>query len=62
VLNDLIYRDRIDSSRALSPLRAAEDALVLDTSGMSVEEAVAAALHLIEQVACGQTGSAHGRD
>ncbi len=62
VLSDLIHRDRIDSSRALSPLRAAEDAVVLDTSGMSVDEAVAAALHLIEQVACGQTGDGNGRD
>ena len=33
-------RDRIDSSREASPLRQADDALVLDTTGLSVEQVV----------------------
>ena len=33
-------RDHIDSSREVSPLRQAEDALVLDTTSMSVERVV----------------------
>ena len=32
VLNNLMERDRIDSSRAVSPLRQADDAVVLDLS------------------------------
>jgi cytidylate kinase len=33
-------RDQIDSSRAASPLRAADDALVIDTTGRQVDEIV----------------------
>jgi cytidylate kinase len=33
-------RDRLDSARAVSPLKAADDALVIDTTGRSVEEVV----------------------
>lgn len=33
-------RDRLDSARAVSPLRVAEDALVIDTTGRSVESIV----------------------
>jgi cytidylate kinase len=33
-------RDRLDSSRAVSPLKAADDAMVIDTTGRSVEEVV----------------------
>lgn len=34
-------RDRNDASRAISPLRRAEDAVLVDTSDMSIEEVVA---------------------
>ncbi|GAB5519248.1 MAG: (d)CMP kinase [Rhodothermales bacterium] len=40
VLADLIERDRKDSSRAIAPLKQAEDAILLDTSGMSFEDQV----------------------
>ncbi|MCA8878908.1 MAG: (d)CMP kinase [Rhodobacteraceae bacterium] len=43
VLEDLRARDRRDSERAASPLKPAEDALVLDTTRMSIDEAVEAA-------------------
>ncbi len=43
VLEDVLQRDSRDMGRADAPLRPAEDALILDTSTMSVEEAVAAA-------------------
>jgi cytidylate kinase len=33
-------RDHADSSRQASPLRQAEDALALDTTGMSVDQVV----------------------
>jgi cytidylate kinase len=38
VLNNIIQRDRIDSTREVSPLRRADDAVLLDNSHMSVEE------------------------
>ena len=44
VLADLQTRDARDSARATAPLKAAEDAIVLDTSAMSIDEAVAAAV------------------
>jgi cytidylate kinase len=40
VTADLDRRDTIDSTRADSPLAAAEDALILDTSEMTFEEVV----------------------
>lgn len=38
VLNNLSERDRIDSSRADSPLRQADDAVLIDNSNLSKEE------------------------
>lgn len=43
---DLARRDKIDSSRAVAPLRAAEDATVIDTSNLSVEQVVERVLAL----------------
>ncbi|WP_338550396.1 (d)CMP kinase [Roseovarius phycicola] len=43
VLSDLQTRDARDSARATAPLKSAEDAVMLDTTHMSIEEAVAAA-------------------
>lgn len=41
ILENVISRDKADMSRAISPLRKADDALVLDNSYMSVEEQMA---------------------
>lgn len=38
VLADVQQRDRIDSSRATAPLRAADDAVLLNTEGLALEE------------------------
>ena len=38
LVNDMKDRDKRDRSRAESPLRAAEDAVVLDTTGLSLDE------------------------
>jgi cytidylate kinase len=43
VLTEVVERDRRDMARAASPLKAAPDALVLDTSAMTISEAVNAA-------------------
>lgn len=40
VLADLHRRDSADSSRAVSPLRKADDALELDSSGLSLDQVV----------------------
>lgn len=48
VLAELRARDARDAARATAPMVAAPDALVLDTSEMTVPEAVAAAVALIE--------------
>lgn len=41
ILANLAERDRIDSSRQTAPLRAADDAALIDTSGLTLDEAVA---------------------
>ena len=41
ILENVISRDQADMTRAISPLRRAEDALELDNSHMSVEEQMA---------------------
>ena len=38
VLNNILQRDKIDSSRAIGPLRQAKDSIVLDNSQLTEEE------------------------
>jgi cytidylate kinase len=49
VLADVRRRDHLDSTRAVSPLRPAEDAVIVDTSEMTEAEVVAHLLQLVEQ-------------
>jgi len=49
VLADVERRDHLDSTRAVSPLRAADDAVVVDTSEMTESEVVSHLLKLVEQ-------------
>lgn len=51
VLADVIRRDELDSSRATSPLRPAEDAEIIDTSDMDKGEVLDALISLIERSA-----------
>ena len=48
VLIDIRARDERDSLRAAAPLRQAGDADLLDTSEMDIDEAIAAAIKLVE--------------
>lgn len=48
VLADVRERDARDMDRAEAPLRPAEDAVVIDTSEMDIEAAVAAAIAAVE--------------
>lgn len=49
VLADVRRRDHLDSTRAVSPLRAASDAVVVDTSEMTEPDVVAHLLQLVKQ-------------
>jgi len=40
VAADISRRDKVDSSRAVSPLRPADDAVVIDTTGRTVDDVV----------------------
>ncbi|MBL6965778.1 MAG: (d)CMP kinase [Anaerolineales bacterium] len=46
VLADMRMRDEIDSTRAVAPLRPAEDAVILDSDNMSIDEVLAYSLGL----------------
>jgi cytidylate kinase len=53
VLLDIRARDERDTGRAAAPLLKAEDAMLLDTSAMGVEEAIAAAIAAVDRMAAG---------
>lgn len=46
---DIAFRDKQDSERAISPLRQAEDAILLDTSDMNIEQVVAKLKQLVQE-------------
>ncbi|TMS59889.1 (d)CMP kinase [Imbroritus primus] len=54
LLRDLTARDARDASRAVAPLRPAQDAHLLDTSDMTVDQAVAQVLAWYGQAVPGQ--------
>ena len=47
ILSALVERDHQDKSRSIAPLRAAEDAIIIDTGNMSIDEVMH---HLLENV------------
>ncbi len=47
LLQEILRRDRLDSERAVAPLRAAEDAIVVQTDGLSVGEALDQVLAIV---------------
>jgi cytidylate kinase len=49
VLADIRARDARDSGRDVAPLKAAPDAILLDTSNLGAEEAIAEAIRLTEE-------------
>ena len=51
VLSDIKARDRFDSSRAASPLKPAEDAVLLDSSALSIDEVVGSICDLAQEKA-----------
>ena len=48
VLEDMITRDERDSKRSSAPLKPAEDAVIIDTSNLSIEDVLAYITPLVE--------------
>lgn len=49
VFSDILQRDRNDSTRAAAPLRQAEDAVLVDTTGISLEDSYVLLLNTIQE-------------
>ena len=47
---DIIERDNRDMNRAIAPLRQAEDAVLVDSSDMTIEEVVQAILKAADKI------------
>ena len=56
VASAMAYRDRLDTTRAASPLAVADDAVRIDTTGLDVEKVVARVLEVVER------GQGQGQD
>lgn len=50
VLTDMIARDKQDSERSFAPLKAADDAVMLDNTTMSVEDTIVFIKGLLEKI------------
>lgn len=48
VLNDMRKRDEKDSSRSLAPLKKADDAILLDTSELDLQQSINAVINIIK--------------
>jgi cytidylate kinase len=48
------HRDRVDSERAIAPLRPAEDAVIIDTDNLSLDDVVTTILVDIEETVGGE--------
>ncbi len=46
---EIIVRDKKDSSREISPLRAADDAIIIDTSDLSIEQVVSKIIKIVNE-------------
>ena len=49
VATALAERDRLDSTRATAPLAVAEDAVVIDTTTLTIEQAVERVMELVKK-------------
>ena len=49
ILHDINERDRQDMTRTVAPLKQADDAVLLDTSSLTLEESIAAVLRIIRE-------------
>ena len=51
---NIVARDKADMTRAISPLRQADDAVVLDNSHMTLEEQMTWFMERFDRIACGR--------
>lgn len=51
---NIVARDKADMTRAISPLRQADDAIVLDNSRMTVEQQMTWFMERFDRIACGR--------
>ena len=49
VLADMAKRDALDAARAVAPLKRADDAVLVDTSSLTLEESIQAVLRVIHK-------------
>jgi cytidylate kinase len=56
ILEDMKRRDMIDSHRQVAPLKAAEDAVVVDTGNLSIEQVLEVVERLVEERASAPGG------
>ena len=49
ILKEIIQRDHQDTTRPIAPLKQAKDAVLVDTSDMTVEEVIAAIRKIVEE-------------
>ncbi len=54
LLQEILRRDRLDSERKVAPLRAAEDAVIVQTDGLSVGQALERVLEIVTRSAASQ--------
>ena len=54
VLEDILKRDERDRNRAAAPLKAADDAVLLDNSYLDIDSGVRAAIAIVEAVRAGR--------
>ncbi|WP_044512068.1 (d)CMP kinase [Hymenobacter sp. DG25B] len=59
IIDNLVKRDHIDSTRTESPLRRAADAVLLDTSHITIDEQVDFVLERVSAVLLAQAAAAH---
>jgi cytidylate kinase len=52
VRDEIVVRDAQDTTRALAPLRKADDAIAVDTSGRTIDQVVAEMLDVVERHRC----------
>ena len=49
ILKEIIERDRKDSTRKIAPLKQANDAILVDTTNLSIEEVINKIIDLINE-------------
>ena len=50
IKEDIIARDKNDTTREISPLKMADDAILIDSTGMTIEEVVNKIIDLVEDI------------